>query len=275
MCVLGCYDAIAKRLERLGPVATHILPACTPMLACKGLNSNQFEMAVGIVQGMLETVVAYRRKQIANPSATAIIENKPTHPGGEPDEAEITRRRVLALGGWKPAPAGASPGSKPPSAAPFSPVSATFPGAAANSASPAPAADPSSAFDVFSTPSLSAGSPGAQASSPFSRNMSPLSNGGAIAASAAGGLGGNNGGGRSSPSASAAGDVFQGLSISQKGPAATNGTSGGSSDPFASAGLGDMFGAGQGAGSGTAPVPGGMSWVDDAFGGSGGGGGWW
>lgn len=51
LCVLGCYDAVAKRLEKLGPVATHILPACTPMLACKGLNSNQFEMAVGIKIG--------------------------------------------------------------------------------------------------------------------------------------------------------------------------------------------------------------------------------
>lgn len=271
LCVLGCYDAIAKRLEKLGPVATHILPACTPMLACRGLNSNQFEMAVGIVQGMLETVVAYRRKQIANPSATAIIENRPTHAGGEPDEAEITRQRVLALGGWKAgAPAAPYSGSKAPaSAASLSPVSAAFPGAA-KSSSPAPtAAGSSSGFDVFSAPSLSAGSPGAQAPA-FSGNMSPLSNSAIPVAGA--GLGGSNGSG---PSSSSAANMFQGLSVSQKGPA-TNGTSGGSSGPFASAGLGDMCqtGAHQGQGANSvAPAGGGMSWTDGAFGGGGGNGG--
>lgn len=132
--MLGCYDAIAKRLDKLGPVATHILPACTPMLACKGLNSTQFDMVVGIIQGMLETVIAYRRKEIANPSATAISEKKPTHPGGEPDEEEIAKQRAIVLGGWKPAPPSAS--SKSSASTPSSELP-VFPGA------PAPASPPS------------------------------------------------------------------------------------------------------------------------------------
>ncbi|CAM9452680.1 unnamed protein product, partial [Ectocarpus sp. 12 AP-2014] len=275
LCVLGCYDAIAKRLEKLGPVATHILPACTPMLACKGLNSNQFEMAVGIVQGMLETVIKYRREQIANPSATAIIENRPTHPGGEPDEAEIARQRAIVLGGWKEAP---PTSSKPAPAAaasrPLSPVSASFPGSA-----PAPAPSSSSGgggFDMAdmwsAPPAPSSGSAGAQ-SGAFSRNLSPVSNSTAmpIAVSGRSGGGGGRGGSKSSGygSASSAADMFQGLSVSDqsKGPA-TNGTAGGSSDPFASAGLGGAFGA---ASTGNAaPAGGGMSWMDGSFGGTGG-----
>ncbi|CAM9902148.1 unnamed protein product, partial [Hapterophycus canaliculatus] len=250
LCVLGCYDAIAKRLEKLGPVANHILPACTPMLACKGLNSNQFEMAVGIVQGMLETVVAYRREQIANPSATAIIDKRPTHAGGEPDEAEIARLRAVALGGWKAAPP--SSASKLPLSKPLSPVSATFPGSGSDS-SPAPAAPASSSgfdmADMFAAPLAP-----------------PPSAGGRTTAYS----------GSSSPATGS--DMFQGLSVSKGGEAASaaasNGASGGSFDPFASAGLGDAFGAAA-AGQGTNSVApagggGGMSWMDDAFGGGGG-----
>ena len=265
LCVLGCYDAIAKRLEKLGPVATHILPACAPMLACRGLNSNQFEMAVGIVQGMLETVIAYRREQIANPSATAIIENKPTHPGGEPDEAEIARQRIAALGGWKAAAPAAS-NSKLPASRPLSPVSATFPGAGKSSSpvpAPAAAAASSSGFDMsdmFSAPPPpppSAGSPGARPA-PYTGRLSPVGSSAMPAAAAAA----TNGDGRPSGygSSSSAADMFQGLSISQTGP---NGTSGG---------FGDVAGAasaGLGAGN-VAPAGGGMSWMDDALGGGGG-----
>lgn len=252
LCVLGCYDAIAKRLEKLGPVATHILPACTPMLACKGLNSNQFEMTVGIVQGMLETVIKYRREQIANPSATAIIENRPTHPGGEPDDAEIARQRAIVLGGWKEAPPASS---KPPA--------------------PAPAPSSSSGgggFDMAdmwsAPPAPSSGSAGAQ-SGAFSGNLSLVSNSTAMPIAVSGISGGGGGGGGWSKSsgygsASSAADMFQGLSVSEqnKGPA-TNGTAGGSSDPFASAGLGGAFGAA--ATGNAAPAGGGMSW---SFGGA-------
>lgn len=252
LCVLGCYDAIAKRLEKLGPVATHILPACTPMLACKGLNSTQFEMAVGIIQGMLETVIAYRREQIANPSSTAILENKPTHAGGVPDEEEISRRRAIALGGWKPAPAKSSTLA---AASKVDSPTAIFPGAA-KSSSPAPAAAASSGgfdmADIFSVPPPSStGSTGAY-SATFSGNLSPMSNNSAVpVAAASANLGGNNG-------ASSAADLFSGLSFSQKGgEATTNGTSGGLSDPFASAGFGDALGASRMAGG----TGGGMSWI--------------
>lgn len=271
LCVLGCYDAIAKRLEKLGPVATHILPACTPMLACKGLNSNQFEMAVGIVQGMLETVIKYRREQIANPSATAIIENRPTHPGGEPDEAEIARQRAIVLGGWKAAPP-ASSKAAPAASRPLSPMSASFPGPAQ---APAPAPAPSSSsggggFDMAdmwsAPPPPSSGSAGAQ-SGAFSGNLSPVSNSTAMPVA----VGGVGEGSKSSGygSASSAADMFQGLSVLEqnKGPA-TNGTAGGSSDPFASAGLGGAFGAM--ATGNAAPASGGMSWMDGSFGGAGG-----
>ncbi|CAM9775033.1 unnamed protein product, partial [Ectocarpus sp. 4 AP-2014] len=275
LCVLGCYDAIAKRLEKLGPVATHILPACTPMLACKGLNSNQFEMAVGIVQGMLETVIKYRREQIANPSATAIIENRPTHPGGEPDEAEIARQRAIVLGGWKEAPpASSKPAAAPAASRPLSPVPASFPGSP-----PAPAPSSSSGgggFDMAdmwsAPPAPSSGSAGAQ-SGAFSGNLSPVSNSTAmpIAVSGRSGGGGVGGGGKWSGygSPSSAADMFQGLSVSEqnKGPA-TNGTAGGSSDPFASAGLGGTFGAA--ATGNAAPAVSGMSWIDGSFGGTGG-----
>ena len=274
LCVLGCYDAVAKRLERLGPVAAHILPACTPMLACKGLNSNQFEMAVGIVQGMLETVIAYRRRQIANPSATAIIENKPTHAGGEPDEAEIARLRNAVLGGWKPP----SPSSASKRASGPSPLSSTFP--------KAPTSSPPASLDVadiFSTTPASAGV--ASAPSPaFSGKFTPVRNTPTPVATAAGlgNKGARSPGGGAGPyggatSASSSTGIFQGLAVSQKEPVTVGAGSatlpGGVSDPFASAGLSDPFGPSSGSG-GNKPAQasgGGMSWMDGAFGAGGGG----
>lgn len=272
LCVLGCYDAVAKRLERLGPVATHILPACAPMLACKGLNSNQFEMAVGIVQGMLETVIAYRRRQIANPSATAIIENKPTHAGGEPDEAEIARLRNIVLGGWKPP----SPSSTSKRASgPSSPLSSTFPKAPKNS--PPASLD---VADIFSTTPASAGM--ASASSPtFSGKLTPVRNTPTPVTTAAGNKSARSPsagpyGGTTSASSSTTG-MFQGLAVSQKEPATVRAGSatlpGGVSDPFASAGLSDPFGSSIGGG-GNKPAQasaGDMSWMDGAFGAGGGG----
>lgn len=265
LCVLGCYDAIAKRLEKLGPVATHILPACTPMLACKGLNSNQFEMAVGIVQGMLETVVSYRREQIANPSATAIIDKRPTHAGGEPDEAEISRLRAIALGGWKAAPPSAA--SKFPVSKPLSPISATFPGSGSDSSTAAAPAASSSGFDVFAAPPPSSATGSSSDSAALGSKSSTATGYGA-------GGGGGQTSGYGSVSSPPVSDIFQGLSVSKgsagdtAAPAAStaNGGSGGSLDPFASAGLGDAFGAtGNNSAGGS-----GMSWMDGAFGGAGG-----
>lgn len=278
LCVLGCYDAVAKRLDKLGPVATHILPACTPMLACKGLNSNQFEMAVGIIQGMLESIIAYRRREIANPRASAIIENKPTHPGGEPDQAEIARQRAIALGGWKPASASSS--SKPRSQ-PASPTSLSFPRLSASS-SPAPVAAASTGFDVadiFSSPPASAGTAGAQ-SAAFSGNLTPLRKAPPVATGGVGDSGAraSESGAGSFAGSTPAANMFEGLSVLQKKPAsngAVNTTlSSGSSDPFASAGLGESFGSTSGQGTNNlGSTGGGMSWMDDAFGGGGGGGG--
>ncbi|CAN0529870.1 unnamed protein product, partial [Ectocarpus sp. 12 AP-2014] len=106
-----------------------------------------------------------------------------------------------------------------------------------------------------------------------SGNLSPVSNSTAmpIAVSGRSGGGGGRGGSKSSGygAASSAADMFQGLSVSDqnKGPA-TNGTAGGSSDPFASAGLAGAFGAA--ATGNAAPAGGGMSWMDGSFGGTGG-----
>lgn len=274
LCVLGCYDAVAKRLDRLGPVATHILPACAPMLACKGLNSNQFEMAVGIVQGMLGTVIAYRRRQIANPSATAIIEKKPTHPGGVPDEVEIARQRNAVLGGWKPL----SPSAAKKASGISSPLSSTFP--------KAPASSPPAALnvaDIFSTtPASGEVASAATPSAAFSGKLSPTCSkptpvataaglGNRGAGSPSGGAGPYGGVASTSPSAATMG-MFQGLTVSQNQPVtagAGNSSSalpGGMPDPFASAGLSDPFGAG----GGNKPAQG-LSWMDDAFGAGGGG----
>ncbi|CAM9777223.1 unnamed protein product, partial [Discosporangium mesarthrocarpum] len=68
LCVLGCYEAISKKLEKLQPVATQILPACIPILACPDLNLKQYDMVVAKVQGMLDAVVADRRRDMSDPS---------------------------------------------------------------------------------------------------------------------------------------------------------------------------------------------------------------
>ncbi|CAM9417328.1 unnamed protein product, partial [Choristocarpus tenellus] len=70
LCVLGCYEAVSKKLEVVQPVATQILPACTPILACQDLNSKQFEMVVAKVYGMLDAVVADRRKSFVDAGVT-------------------------------------------------------------------------------------------------------------------------------------------------------------------------------------------------------------
>lgn len=276
LCVLGCFDAIAKRLEKLGPVATHILPACTPMLACKGLNSNQFEMAVGIVNSMLEMVITYRRKEIANPSATSMIKNKPTHSGGVPDEEEILRQRTVALGGWKPAPTSST--SKPTSK-PSSPLSSSFP---ETSTSPyrAPAALSPSGFDVtdlFSTPPLSTGPVGAQPSTLPGSSM-PHRPGAPVAAAILGdnfGRVSDSGAGMLGGSTSASG-MFEGLSVSYMKPikdgTTTGALSSASPDPFASAGLGGRYDSTTQAPNNSGSPSGGMSWMDGAFGGGGNGG---
>lgn len=280
LCVLGCYDAIAKRLEKLSPVATHILPACTPMLACKGLNSNQFEMAVGIIQGMLESIIAYRRREIANPSATAINYSKPTHHGGEVDEAEATRIRALVLGGWKPAPTSIS--SPEPASKGLHDSASGFPRTSSSAtSSPRPTASSSTTgfdmADIFSGPSLSTTPAGAQ-SAAFSGNLTPTRAAATPPVAVSTGIGKYN---ESRPASAA--NVFQGMSISsqQQQPVSNGSPSAAlpsrSSDPFATAGFGDPFG-GITATPGTASsagstTGGGMSWMDGGSGGGGLGGG--
>lgn len=270
LCVLGCYEAISKRLQRLGPVATHILPACTPILACPGLNSNQFDMVVGIVQSMTQSVIAYRKQEIANPKAYAIDTTQPTHPGGVPYEEEIQRQRNAALGTWKPAP------SSPTSAAgsdfkTFTPSG--LPGSSPPVTPAAAAASSQGGFemdDIFSSlpaPTSSVGSP-----SPSPGVLTPTRAVQPIAAAAgtyssSGGMG-----------------MFRDFSLSQQQVATTvagaagnsngkpaGGTMNGCSDPFSSAGFGDAFNSPTlgGMSSGAANV--GMSWMKDAFGGGGGG----
>lgn len=277
LCVLGCYEAISKRLQRLGPVATHILPACTPILACPGLNSNQFDMVVNITQGMMQSVIAYRKNEIANPKATAIDSSTPTHPGGVPDEEEIQRRRNAALGGWKPAPAAPStPGADPTSMTPSG-----YP--ASSPSAPAPAAAPSSSQggfdidDIFSSlpaPSASGSStPSSDVLMPTKAAAQPAAPSASMTASSAAGGGDPFGG---SPSS-----MFQDFSRSQS-PAAVGvgatasdnnaspaaGMNGSASDPFAAAGLGGGFNSPPLGGlSDSGSISGGMSWMSNTFGG--------
>lgn len=65
MCILGCFDALAKRLKS-DKLATTLLPALAPMLEEKSLNSKQFEMVVSRLEGILTSVVSARREEIGN-----------------------------------------------------------------------------------------------------------------------------------------------------------------------------------------------------------------
>ena len=292
LCVLGCYDAIAKRLDKLGPIATQILPACTPMLDCKGLNSTQFEMVVGIIQGMFETAIAYRRREIANPSATAILDKKPTHPGGVADEEEIARQRAIALGGWKPAPPGGR--SKLEASMPSSelPVFPGVPAPASSFSATKPVGHSASGFDmadVFGAPSLSGGSKATPRSSNPSltpQTIDPTTAFGAGSAlemfegmsvsqtqpEANGRL---SGGTAPGPGSGFAANVFSDFSAPPK-PSATNGSSrtsmyGGSADPFSSSGLGDAFSSlgGQATRNSSSSTGGGIALMDGASKGTG------
>ena len=72
MCVLGCYDACAKRLgEADAPsrLARDVLPVLMPLLDEKALNAKQFEMVATRVEAMLSRVVAARRHELATISA--------------------------------------------------------------------------------------------------------------------------------------------------------------------------------------------------------------
>lgn len=263
--MVGCYDAVSKRLQRLGPVATHILPACTPILACQGLNSNQFDMVVGIVQGMMQAVISYRKNEIANPKAYAIDLTQPTHPGGVPDEQEIMRQRNAALGTWKPAPAASAKAASQPLTASGFPASPSSSAPAGKGSAPG-GFDMDSIFSALPAPAVSVGSPSpssgvltpTRAANPI---LAPVSMGGSI-----GGRGGESFGGM---------DMFQGLSIPQQKAAGSNekpaGSLNGSTDPFASAGLAEAFGAPsrvERINSGSAA--GGMPWMSDAYGDGGG-----
>jgi hypothetical protein len=50
LCCLGCYEAIAKKLDNKSHVATAILPAVTPILMNTQLNAKQYEMVASKVQ---------------------------------------------------------------------------------------------------------------------------------------------------------------------------------------------------------------------------------
>lgn len=261
LSVLGCYEAVSKRLEKLGPVATHILPACTPMLACQGLNSNQFDMVVGVVQGMLKAVIEYRKDEIANPKSSNFDTQVPTHPGGVPDEQEIEKARLVALGGWKRTPSGSSPrpASKSQASAGFSASSPKTTPNAAGMAASQPAFDLSDmGLSLSPKPSPAAGSVPHQDFSFGSASVSKRQ----VTGPSASTRGGASGAGfprGSSPTSS----VFKDFPMPQ--PAAASGRGSPEPSPPSGAGFTGGFGSGSVPGVAQSASSGNLSWMDDIF----------
>ena len=65
MCVLGCYDVVAKRLPERSRITRDVLPALVPLLDEKTLNAKQFEMVVVRVEQMLAAAVKARRTELS------------------------------------------------------------------------------------------------------------------------------------------------------------------------------------------------------------------
>lgn len=223
----------------------------------------------------MQSVIAYRKNEIANPKATAIDTSTPTHPGGVADEEEIQRRRNAALGGWKPAPA-------TPSAIGADSTSTSSSGYPASSPSaPAPAAASSSQGgfdidDIFS--SLPA--PSASGSSTPSSGVLMPTKAAAQSMAASASMTGSSAVGVGDPFGGSPSSIFQDFSRSQSPAAAGVGATasdnnaspavrmnGSASDPFASAGLGGGFNSPPlGGFSDSSSISGGMTWMSSTFG---------
>ena len=69
MCVLGCFDLVAKRLPEQSRILRDVLPSLIPLLDEKALNARQFDMVAGRVEAMLASAIQARRGELDSPSA--------------------------------------------------------------------------------------------------------------------------------------------------------------------------------------------------------------
>ena len=61
LCCLGCYDAIARKMEKKHHVAVSILPVVLPILVHRDLDPQQFELVAGKISALVELVAEYQR----------------------------------------------------------------------------------------------------------------------------------------------------------------------------------------------------------------------
>ncbi len=69
MCVLGCFDLVAKRLPEQSRILRDVLPSLIPLLDEKALNARQFDMVAGRVEAMLAAAIQARRGELDSPSS--------------------------------------------------------------------------------------------------------------------------------------------------------------------------------------------------------------
>ena len=69
MCVLGCFDLVAKRLPEQSRILRDVLPSLIPLLDEKALNARQFDMVAGRVEAMLASAIQARRGELDSPSS--------------------------------------------------------------------------------------------------------------------------------------------------------------------------------------------------------------
>jgi SCY1-like protein 2 len=145
LCCLGCYEAIAKSLDKKHHIATSILPSVAPILVNKELNPPQFEMVASKVQALLDMAVTSQRAIVeANPDGrrdpAPVVESSGSADGKRSaatasavvsQQASSFATRLTGL--FKPSTTKTSPKSSPALAAPKSSYSSSTPGSRAAS----------------------------------------------------------------------------------------------------------------------------------------------
>jgi len=125
MCLLGCFDLVAKRLPEPSRLAREILPRLVPLLDEKQLNRKQLDMVAQRVQALLTRIVDARREECEQLTGSAPVDvgpawmAKPTgasSPPAPPREPSPGLPPRPTLGSFPTAPAPA-PFSMPPSLA--------------------------------------------------------------------------------------------------------------------------------------------------------------
>ena len=120
MCVLGCFDLVAKRLPEQSRILRDVLPSLIPLLDEKALNARQFDMVAGRVEAMLAAAIQARRGELDSPSSVQPRMSEPdpfratpSPPAAAP--APVPRTPSPAYGGDPDYNfgAGAMPGSAP------------------------------------------------------------------------------------------------------------------------------------------------------------------